>query len=68
MVDVHDPTAEQLQRVDRHLENFCREAIAVGVAPRVAERFLMGPEFLGVTVAVRELYDQTPGPSAGAAW
>ena len=65
VVSVREPTAEQLAAVDDHVEAFSREAEEVGLMPGTGRRFL-DPGLVAVTLAVRELYDQTPGPSAGA--
>jgi hypothetical protein len=64
VAELRDPGEEQLTAVRRHLEAFAEEAALVGVPPE-AGRSLLGRELLSVTFAVRELYDQTPGPGAG---
>jgi hypothetical protein len=61
---VRDPTAEERVAIDDHVEAFSRESAQVGL-PEGMGRRLLSPVLLAVTFAVRELYDQTPGPSAG---
>jgi hypothetical protein len=64
-VDVTEPDGKQLARVQEHLEAFVDEVRQVGLEPDRG-RALLEPELLAVTFDVRELYDQTPGPNAGA--
>ena len=59
------PTEEQLAAVRRHVDLFVEEVAELGVRPEGARSFAAG-ELISVTVAVRELYDQTPGAGAGA--
>jgi hypothetical protein len=61
-----EPTADDLARADEHLAAFVDEAAQVGVPRAIGSRFAERP-FVAVTVAIRELYDQTPGARAGAA-
>jgi len=63
--DVRPSTAEERRAVADHNAIFVDEVVEVGVPARVADRFLDDRELLAVTVDVRELYDQTPGPAAG---
>jgi hypothetical protein len=64
-LDVDEPDEDQLARVQQHLDSFADEVRQVGLEPTVV-RALLEPELLAVTFDVRELYDQTPGPTAGA--
>jgi hypothetical protein len=64
-VEVGEPNAEQLARVDEHLAAFVDQVEQVGIPRQLAPTF-MQPEFVSVTLEVRELYDQTPGPNAGS--
>jgi hypothetical protein len=65
-LEVRAPTAEQLALVEEHVAAFGREAAQVGLPDGVARR-LLDADLAAVTIAVHELYDQTPGPDAGAA-
>ena len=63
--EVREPNAEQLTRVEEHLAAFVDQVEQVGIPRHLAPTF-MQPEFVSVTLEVRELYDQTPGPNAGS--
>jgi hypothetical protein len=63
-LDVAEPSAERLARVQEHAAAFVAEVVQVGIPREAAPRFV-GSGFVAVTFAVRELYDQTPGPTAG---
>lgn len=66
-IDVRTPTDDELQRVDEHQAAFSVEAQQVGIPPRLVPRLIDRSSLLSVTVAVDELYDQTPGRAAGTA-
>jgi hypothetical protein len=63
--EVREPSDDELAAVEEHVAAFGREAAQVGLPPDGAQR-LMGSGFVAVTLEVREVYDQTPGPAAGA--
>jgi nitroimidazol reductase NimA-like FMN-containing flavoprotein (pyridoxamine 5'-phosphate oxidase superfamily) len=65
VVEIGGTSDEQLARVDAHVEAFSREAEAVGLPPGSGRR-LADPGLVSVSFAVSEVYDQTPGPRAGA--
>jgi hypothetical protein len=65
VVALAEPTAEQLEAVEEHLAAFSRDVEQVGMPADSGWR-LIDRRLAAVTVAVRELYDQTPGPNAGA--
>jgi hypothetical protein len=62
--EVRAPTPEDRARVDEHAAAFARETGAVGLSPVLAQR-LLDDELVAVTFDVQELFDQTPGPTAG---
>jgi hypothetical protein len=62
---IAQPSAEQLAAVDRHAEAFSNEAEQVGLGPDSGVR-LLDRGLASVSFKVAEVYDQTPGPSAGA--
>jgi hypothetical protein len=64
VLDVRDPSPEELARVERHVALFVEETEQVGLSAAGA-RQLAERDLIAVTFAVRELYDQTPGPNAG---
>jgi hypothetical protein len=65
------PTADDLASVERHRAAFVREVEAVGVPVALGPRFYQAELDISATlvkirVAIDEVFDQTPGPSAGA--
>ncbi|HVV58313.1 MAG TPA: hypothetical protein VHC45_08110 [Gaiellaceae bacterium] len=65
VLELRQPTSDELAAVDEHVASFSREAEAVGLMPDSGRR-LIGPELVTAVIEIRELYDQTPGASAGA--
>jgi hypothetical protein len=65
VLDVCEPTPEQLARFEEHVAAFIDQAEQIGITPKQVHA-LVEPEYVAVTFSVRELYDQTPGPSAGS--
>jgi hypothetical protein len=63
--DAARPTRAHRDEALDHRERFCAEVVLVGVPVDRADRFMWDDALLSVTFAVRELYDQTPGPAAG---
>lgn len=61
---VANPSAAQLEAAHRHVEAFAAEVAGFGI-PLEGARAFLGRELVAVTIAVRELYDQTPGANAG---
>jgi pyridoxamine 5'-phosphate oxidase-like protein len=68
VLEAGEPSPEDLARLHAQFSSFCRTAVAVGMTERGVRRLLLGPDFLRIRLAVRELYDQTPGPAAGVTW
>lgn len=64
VTDLCEPGEHDLARRDEHLEDFLDQGEQVGIEQRLARRLVRG-EAVAVTVALRELYEQTPGPGAG---
>jgi hypothetical protein len=62
---VSEPTAEQIERVQAHVASFAALVEPLGLSEEQLRRLLV-PDLMAVTFAVNELYDQTPGPKAGA--
>jgi len=65
VVALAEPTAEQLAAVEEHVAAFSRDVEQVGM-PADSGRRMIDRRLAAVTFAVHELYDQTPGPNAGA--
>jgi hypothetical protein len=64
-VELGEPDEQRLAGVGRHLAAFVEEVWRVGVSREGAER-LLEPDLVQATVAVRDVFDQTPGANAGA--
>jgi hypothetical protein len=60
-----DPNADDLARVEAHMQAFVAAVEPVGLTEAQMRR-LLTPELIAVTFTVDEMYDQTPGPRAGA--
>jgi hypothetical protein len=60
-----EPTEDELRRVDEHLARLTGQTRVLGVPDEVMAR-LRKPPFVCVSFRVQEVYDQTPGPGAGA--
>lgn len=65
------PSAEDLLRVDRHRKSFTDANRSIGVAPARVEAFwrheiAASPLFVTIDFVVDAIFDQTPGPTAGA--
>jgi hypothetical protein len=61
-----EPDERQLAAVAAHVEAFSAEVILLGLPDDAGAR-LADDGLLAVAVSPRELFDQTPGPGAGAA-
>lgn len=64
-VELRDPETRELDRAERHLEAFAAEALTIGYPPELPRRLHNPPDFLTVELSIDEVFDQTPGPSAG---
>jgi hypothetical protein len=62
---VGDPEAADLDRVERHLRSFVAEAERIGAPAELSRRMFVGPGLVAVAFSIDEVYDQTPGPTAG---
>lgn len=58
--------ADDLARCDRHNDELFADIEAADFYPRALTERMVPPGYLVAVVAVEELYDQTPGPGAGA--
>ena len=59
------PTEHDRALIEMHVEGFFGAVERVDGIPRELLRYLVSDDFDMVTVEVAELYDQTPGPTAG---
>jgi hypothetical protein len=65
------PSADDLLRLDRHRESFAALNESIGVPRAGVETFWRGelagsPQFVTIHFAVHAIFNQTPGPAAGA--
>ncbi|HTU86023.1 MAG TPA: pyridoxamine 5'-phosphate oxidase family protein [Solirubrobacteraceae bacterium] len=64
-LEVRPPTDDELGLVDEHQAAFAAEVEKVGIQLRLVPRLLDRSSLVSVSIAVDELYDQTPGRAAG---
>jgi hypothetical protein len=62
---VGEPEAADLERVERHVASFVAECARVGVPAEVAQRMFVGAGLVSIRFSFDEVFDQTPGPTAG---
>jgi hypothetical protein len=65
IVGIDPPTDEDLALIDVHLEGFATAVEEKDKIPRDLLEYIFPEEFEMVTIAVTDLFDQTPGPTAG---
>jgi hypothetical protein len=62
---VGEPDAADLERVERHVGLFIAEAERVGAPAELSRRMFVGTGLVSVVFSIDEVFDQTPGPTAG---
>jgi hypothetical protein len=62
---VGEPEAADLERVERHVRAFVAEAERVGAPAELSRRMFVGTGLVAVQFSIDEVFDQTPGPTAG---
>jgi hypothetical protein len=62
---VGEPEAADLERVERHARSFVTEAERVGAPAELSRRLFVGTGLVAVEFSIDEMFDQTPGPTAG---
>jgi hypothetical protein len=65
VTQVGAPEAADLERVERHVRAFVAEAERVGAPPELSRRMFFEPGLVAVELSIDEVFDQTPGPTAG---
>jgi hypothetical protein len=65
VVAVGEPGPAELERAERHLSLFHAQVEQLGPLARRARRLYTPADFVSITIAVDEVFDQTPGPVAG---
>jgi pyridoxamine 5'-phosphate oxidase-like protein len=59
------PEAGDLERVERHVRSFVAEAERIGAPAELSQRMFVGTGLVSIHFLVDEVFDQTPGPTAG---
>ena len=62
---VGEPEAADLERVERHVRSFVAEAGRVGAPAELSQRMFVRTGLVAVSFSIDEVFDQTPGPTAG---
>jgi hypothetical protein len=62
---VGEPEAADLERVERHVRSFVAEAERVGAPAQLSQRMFVREGLVAVQLSIDEVFDQTPGPTAG---
>jgi hypothetical protein len=62
---VGEPDAADLERVDRHVRSFVAEAERIGAPTELSRRMFVRAGLAAIRVSIDEVFDQTPGPTAG---
>jgi Pyridoxamine 5'-phosphate oxidase len=62
---VSEPETADLERVERHLRSFVAEAERIGAPAELSERMFERKGLVAVQFSIEEVFDQTPGPTAG---
>ena len=62
---VAEPEADDLERVQRHVGRFAAEVARIGGPEHVALRMFVPVGLLALSLSIDEVFDQTPGPTAG---
>jgi hypothetical protein len=62
---VAEPEAADLERVGRHVRSFVEEAERIGAPAELSRRMFVGTGLVAVGFSIDEVFDQTPGPTAG---
>jgi hypothetical protein len=62
---VGEPEAADLERVERHVRSCVAEAERIGAPAELSQRMFVRPGLVAVQFSIDEVFDQTPGPTAG---
>jgi hypothetical protein len=62
---VGEPDAADLERVELHLRAFVADAVRIGARAELCRRMFVRTGLLTVQLSIDEVFDQTPGPTAG---
>ena len=67
VIGVEPAEPDDLERCDRHNDELFEDILQTDFFPRHLTERMVPPGYVVVVVEVEELFDQTPGPGAGAA-
>jgi hypothetical protein len=62
---VGEPEAADLERAERHVRSFVAEAERIGAPAELSQRMFVREGLVAVSFLIDEVFDQTPGPTAG---
>ena len=62
---VREPEADDLERAERHFRLFEAEAARIGAPAELSQRMFVRKGLVAVGFSIDEVFDQTPGPTAG---
>jgi hypothetical protein len=62
---VGEPEESDLERVERHVRSFVAEAERIGAPVELSRRLFVGTGLVVLSFSIDEVFDQTPGPTAG---
>jgi hypothetical protein len=62
---VREAAPEELERAEQHFVAVCIEGERVGVSESLLRRGFAPGDLVSVTLSIAEVFDQTPGTSAG---
>ena len=62
---VSEPDEADLERVERHVRAFVAEAERIGAPPELSRRMFVGTGLAAIQFSIDDVFDQTPGPTAG---
>jgi hypothetical protein len=60
-----EPDGADLERVERHVTSFVAEARRIGAPPELSRRMFVATGLVALQFSIDEVFDQTPGPTAG---
>jgi hypothetical protein len=62
---VGEPEADDFERAERHLGMFAAETAQIGVPAQFPQRLFVRLGLVAVQFSIDEVFDQSPGPTAG---
>src|SRR5262249_32308195 len=60
-----EPQAADLERGERHVRSLGAEAERIGPPVELSRRMFVGTGLVAIQFSIDEVFDQTPGPTAG---